>query len=131
MLLCGLVFLFTHIIPIGGGLFSLLALHNIGSPEFKVFQVVTHVFTHGGFTHLLFNMMGLFFFGAMLERVWGEKKFFIFFMATGIGAGLHQVLHSLLQVNGGGFRSDFRFTFCHIRSLSKHGVDAHFPPYPY
>lgn len=56
------------------------------SPFFEPFQVVTHMFMHGSFFHLLFNMIGLIFFGSMLERVWGPKRFFIFYFITGVGA---------------------------------------------
>lgn len=46
---------------------------------------------HGGFMHILFNMYALWMFGQILERVWGPKRFFIFYMFTGLGAA---VLHS-------------------------------------
>ncbi|GAB3246695.1 rhomboid family intramembrane serine protease [Larkinella harenae] len=46
------------------------------------------MFLHAGFWHLFSNMLGLFFFGPMLENVWGTKRFTIFYLVTGIGAGL-------------------------------------------
>jgi len=63
-----------------------LGLHYIGSPAFKPYQLVTHLFMHGGFTHLLFNMFALWMFGRVLENVWGPKRFFIYYFATGLGA---------------------------------------------
>jgi len=72
----------------GMDLTSLLSLYNIGSPNFKPYQFFTYMFAHGGFGHILFNMLGLIFLGPMLERFWGPKKFLIFYMVTGIGAGM-------------------------------------------
>lgn len=67
---------------------SFLSLWNIGSPNFKPYQFFSYMFAHGGFGHILFNMMGLIFLGPMLERFWGPQKFLIFYMVTGIGAGM-------------------------------------------
>ena len=46
------------------------------------------MFMHGGFWHLFFNMYTLYIFGSVLERVWGTKKFLIFYFVTGLGAAL-------------------------------------------
>ncbi len=64
------------------------ALYPFQSQYFKIFQPVTYMFLHGGVRHIFSNMLGLFFFGPMLERVWGPKRFLIFYLITGIGAGL-------------------------------------------
>lgn len=64
------------------------------SPFFRPWQIITHMFMHGGFWHLFFNMYTLFFFGCVLERMWGPKKFLFFYFATGIGAAL---LHTGVQ----------------------------------
>ena len=64
------------------------ALWFPASPNFEWWQPVTHLFMHGGFFHLFFNMYTLFIFGSVLERVWGPKKFLIFYFVTGIGAAL-------------------------------------------
>jgi len=58
------------------------------SPFFEWWQPVTHLFMHGGFFHLFFNMYALYIFGSVLERVWGPKKFLLFYFVTGIGAAL-------------------------------------------
>lgn len=60
--------------------------HVFSSPFFQPFQIVTHFFMHGSLGHLVGNMFGLVFFGNLLERVWGAKRFFIFYFITGIGA---------------------------------------------
>lgn len=63
-----------------------LALWPIGSPYFEPYQLVTHMFTHGSFTHILFNMFALWMFGKILENVWGPKRFLNFYLISGIGA---------------------------------------------
>jgi len=65
---------------------NMFALHDIHSVFFKPHQLITHMFMHGDFWHLFFNMFALWMFGAMLENVWGSKKFLIFYMACGLGA---------------------------------------------
>ncbi len=67
---------------------EIFGLRYIFAEEFRPFQFITYMFFHGGFGHLLGNMFALFIFGPMLERFWGAKKFFIFYMVTGVGAGI-------------------------------------------
>lgn len=43
--------------------------------DFHIYQLVTYMFMHGGFQHILFNMFALWMFGCVVERVWGPKKF--------------------------------------------------------
>lgn len=56
------------------------------SPLFKIWQPITYMFMHGGFTHILFNMFALFSFGSVLETRWGAKRFINFYLITGLGA---------------------------------------------
>ncbi len=65
-----------------------LGLWHLESPNFMPYQLFTYMFAHGGFMHILFNMMGLMFLGPLLEQFWGPKKFLTFYLITGIGAGL-------------------------------------------
>ncbi len=76
-------------------LYEYLSLFPFESEMFKPYQVITHMFMHGGILHLAFNMYTLWIFGSVLERIWGPYKFFLFYMVTGIGAALcHElVLH--------------------------------------
>ena len=60
--------------PLGGG--------------FEPWQVISHMFMHGGIGHLFFNMFALVIFGSALERVWGSKRFLQFYLLCGIGAFL-------------------------------------------
>ena len=69
-------------------MYEKFALFYPTSPFFHWWQPFTHMFMHGGFWHLFFNMYTLFIFGSVLERVWGTKKFLIFYFVTGLGAAL-------------------------------------------
>jgi len=53
-----------------------------------VWQPITYMFVHANFQHLLFNMLGLFFFGTAVERSLGTREFILFYMLTGFLAGL-------------------------------------------
>src|SRR5450432_80656 len=68
-----------------------LALYSYNSGLFEPYQLVTHMFAHGGFFHILFNMYALWMFGSVLERIWGAKKFLIFYLVCGLAAGLTQM----------------------------------------
>ena len=67
-------------------MYEKFALFYPTSPFFHWWQPFTHMFMHGGFWHLFFNMYTLFIFGSVLERVWGTKKFLLFYFVTGFGA---------------------------------------------
>ena len=70
---------------------DLFALHHFRSSEFRPYQLITHMFMHGSFFHLLFNMIALWMFGGMMERLWGPKRFLTFYLVCGIAAGLAQM----------------------------------------
>ena len=78
---------------------NILALHFPKNEHFGFWQYVTHMFMHGGFTHLLFNMYGLWAFGTPLEQLWGKNKFIFFYFSAGIGAGLIYTLVNYYQFN--------------------------------
>lgn len=63
-------------------------LYSFASPNFQWYQMITHMFMHGGFTHIAFNMFALYSFGSALEHFWGGKKFFFFYISCGLGAAL-------------------------------------------
>jgi membrane associated rhomboid family serine protease len=78
-----------------GGIISLSyygGLHFFMSPYFHFYQLITYMFLHGSFTHLFFNMFALWMFGCVIERVWGTKKYLLYYIACGVGAGLCQEL---------------------------------------
>jgi len=62
------------------------ALFYPASQHFRPWQIVTHIFMHGNFAHLLFNMYALWMFGSVLEHLWGPKKFLLYYLVTGLGA---------------------------------------------
>jgi membrane associated rhomboid family serine protease len=69
------------------------ALHTWQSPLFRPWQFLTHMFMHGGWQHLLLNMLALWMFGATLENLWGPKRFITFYIACGLGAAFcHMVV---------------------------------------
>lgn len=69
-----------------------LALWPAQSPWFQAHQLLTHMFMHGNFYHLLFNMFALWFFGCDVERQWGEKKYLLYYLYCGLGAAGSQLL---------------------------------------
>lgn len=66
------------------------ALHYYQSPLFKPHQLITNMFLHDtkGFGHILFNMFGLWMFGSVLENYLGSKRFLLFYLVCGLGAGI-------------------------------------------
>lgn len=77
-------------------LVEFLALYYPESEYFRPYQFVTHMFMHGGMTHLFFNMFALWMFGRILEGVWGSKRFIIYYFVTGLGAAaLHLFVNYL------------------------------------
>lgn len=68
-----------------------LALYSYDTGLFKPYQLVTHMFAHGGFFHILFNMYALWLFGAVLEKTWGPKRFLIFYLVCGLAAGITEM----------------------------------------
>ena len=88
-----LVFLATLVLEKKGiDLAGILGLHFFKAADFAPYQFVTYMFMHGGFAHLFFNMFALYMFGGVLERLWGAKRFLIFYLVAGVGAGLFQEL---------------------------------------
>ncbi|MEA3447746.1 MAG: rhomboid family intramembrane serine protease [Bacteroidota bacterium] len=74
-----------------------LGLYQPQSEAFKPYQLVTHMFMHGGLAHIFFNMFALFMFGRVLEQFWGGKRFLIYYLVTGFGAALLHMLVGYLQ----------------------------------
>tara|TARA_B110000971_G_scaffold109547_1_gene112208 strand:+ start:3643 stop:4449 length:807 start_codon:yes stop_codon:yes gene_type:complete len=81
-----IVFAGTYLLGNKDLFYGLLALYYPLSDYFMPWQVFTHMFMHGGFQHLLFNMFALFMFGTAVERVFGQRKFLIFYISSGLGA---------------------------------------------
>ncbi len=79
---------------------TILGIYFPKSEMFQPFQIVTHMFAHGGVWHLFFNMFALFMFGRVLETVWGPKRFLIYYLVTGLGAALvHETVMAIQYTN--------------------------------
>ncbi len=79
-----------------------MSLWSINSGFFRPYQVFTYMFAHGGFGHIFFNMLAFASFAPILETYWGDKKFLIFYIATGIGAAIiYAGVNYFLPGNGG------------------------------
>jgi membrane associated rhomboid family serine protease len=89
-------------ITFGEVIINNLALHNYQSPAFGIWQLITYQFLHAMppmIFHLLFNMLALWMFGSMLETLWGPKRFLLFYLICGIGAGLINMMAGSIELN--------------------------------
>lgn len=84
---------------------DLFGMHYVASPEFRVWQIITYMFMHGGWAHIFFNMFALFSFGPIIEYSIGNKKFFNLYFICGIGAIFFQLLVQAFEIHSitGGF----------------------------
>jgi len=82
------VIMFIGTLSIGNGtlFYDLFALHFPKNPNFDFWQIITHMFMHGGVTHILFNMFALWMFGTPVEQYLGGKKFLFIYISAGLGA---------------------------------------------
>jgi len=102
LIINGLLYLATMYFDGQGGkidLSNLFALHQFQSPDFMPHQLITHMFMHANFTHLLMNMFILWMFGKTLENMWGGKRFLTYYMITGFGAALIYIGYIQFQIN--------------------------------
>lgn len=98
LIINGLFFLATFVFQqnFGINLIEKLGIYYPTSDKFQVHQVITHMFMHGGFGHLFFNMFALWMFGSVLENVWGPKRFLNYYLISALGAaGLHLVVNGI------------------------------------
>jgi rhomboid-like protein len=101
LLIINIIFFIATIMFERGGsspLIEWLGVYYFDSPNFKIWQVVTYMFMHGGFGHIFFNMFALFTFGSSLEYVFGSKRFLNFYLLTGLGALALQMLVQAMEV---------------------------------
>ncbi|MBR47630.1 MAG: rhomboid family intramembrane serine protease [Flavobacteriaceae bacterium] len=83
----------------GNKLYDLFALHYFDNSLFQIWQPITHMFLHGNFSHILFNMIGLWMFGSPIEQIWGRNKFIFFYISSGLGAAVLQMIYSYYDFN--------------------------------
>lgn len=79
-------------------LYEYISLYYFSNEQFKPWQIVTHMFAHGNFTHLFFNMFSLFMFGAVLENVLGSKRFLNYYLLTGFGGAFLHLLVNVIHI---------------------------------
>ena len=85
------MFIGTMLIGNGELFYQYFALYFPKNIFFQPWQILTHMFMHGGFQHILFNMFALWMFGTAVEQVFGKKKFIFFYISAGLGAALLQI----------------------------------------
>jgi membrane associated rhomboid family serine protease len=90
----------TFAAPLADGLVELFALSPAHAVHGWIWQLVTYSFLHAGFLHILFNMLGLWWFGGTLEMDWGRNKFLEFYMFCVVGAALTTVAISYTGLGG-------------------------------
>ena len=76
-----------------------LGLYFPESQKFRSYQLVTHLFMHGSFLHLISNMFALWMFGNMLENLWGSKRFLTYYLVTGLGAAMVHLLFTWYEID--------------------------------
>ncbi len=86
------------------------------SPYFHWWQPVTHMFMHGGFWHIFFNMYTLFIFGVVVERILGSKKFLLFYFVCGLGAAALQIFTQYIEMQAF-INSGTQSALAHIAAL--------------
>ncbi|WP_034920539.1 rhomboid family intramembrane serine protease [Gillisia sp. CAL575] len=88
------VIFFAGTMLVGDQVYQLFSLWFFQNDNFGIWQVVTHMFMHGSFMHILFNMYALWAFGSPIEQMLGKNKFIFFYFSCGIGAA---IIHSLVN----------------------------------
>ena len=100
LLIINIIF-FIGAYSLGPRAVSWFGLWFFENENFAVWQLVTHMFMHGGFMHILFNMYALWAFGSPIEQILGQKKFLFFYFSAGIGAAIIHTLVNYYQVETG------------------------------
>jgi membrane associated rhomboid family serine protease len=85
-----LIFLICQYTPLGPFLYETFTLTQIWNP----LQFIGYIFLHANWGHLFSNMIGLVFFGTVVEQILGSRKFILYYLLMGIVAGIVQILFS-------------------------------------
>ncbi len=94
LILVGLNILFFAFSQLDNQWLTTMALYFFQNSRFQAWQLISHMFMHGGLMHLFFNMFALISFGSAIVYLWGSKRFIIFYFACGLGAA---ILHTLVN----------------------------------
>ena len=109
-------------------LIEMFGMHYFKSEYFKPHQIITYMFMHDGFTHILFNMFAVWMFGSVLENFWGPKRFLTFYVVTGIGAILIQMLINYYFISSAQYAIDI-FMSTPSPELFQDIINNHFDGY--
>ena len=106
LILNGLFFLATIALnSMNLDLYDIFGLHYWTSNKFEIWQIISHMFMHGDFTHLFFNMFAVWMFGTQLENLWGSKRFLKYYLLTGLGAAiLHFMIFHFFEIPNSVYR---------------------------
>jgi membrane associated rhomboid family serine protease len=125
------ILFFAGTLFVGEQAYNYLSLFFFENPKFQYWQVLSHMFMHGGFMHIAFNMFALYSFGSALEHFWGGKKFLFFYISCGLGAALlHTVVnyfmfhHGLSSLVEAGFSMSEIYTLLADGKLDTRWVDT-------
>ena len=88
LIINGIIFILSDFIGLRTYIIESFGMRYFHSEYFQPYQILTYMWVHAGFGHLFSNMFSVLVFAPILERVWGSKKFLIYYLATGIGAGI-------------------------------------------
>jgi len=88
LIINGIIFILSDFIGLRSYIIENFGMRYFHSENFQPYQILTYMWVHGGFGHLFGNMFSVLVFAPILERVWGSKKFLIYYLITGIGAGI-------------------------------------------
>ena len=88
LIINGIIYILSDFIGLKSYIIENFGMRYFHSENFQPYQILTYMWVHGGFGHLFSNMFSVLVFAPILERVWGSKKFLIYYLITGIGAGI-------------------------------------------
>ena len=88
LIINGIIFILSDFVGLRSYIIESFGMRYFHSEYFQPYQILTYMWVHAGFGHLFSNMFSVLVFAPILERVWGSKKFLIYYLATGIGAGI-------------------------------------------
>lgn len=92
-----IIFVISYFIP---SIIDSGAIYNISSPNFRFYQIITSMFLHGSFIHLLGNMIALWFAGNFIDKTINYKKFLLLYFISGIASSILCMLISPLPSIG-------------------------------
>ncbi|MEO1023775.1 MAG: rhomboid family intramembrane serine protease [Bacteroidota bacterium] len=117
--------------PVGSALMPYLVLNPIGSGDFLPWQLVTYMFLHADFSHILFNLFALWIFGQAIENLWGTRRFLVYYLVCGVGAAvIHMTVGGLFAYTLGASGAVFGILLAFGMMFPDTYIMLLFPPIP-